>query len=219
MMGKSPASFAGWRKLPLVTTTLYSDSTLRQDTESISAVYATSCDGGGTLNLPVGGDFAAVGTEEYVGNYYSYQGGLRFAGSSIPSGATLTALSLSLYKYNSGNGRITGGDFALKVRKYDWGAAWANADWRTRAQATALPLAGTLASADGGDSSLQGTQRVITLDPTIFTPSADFMLLISSAQVESGAAPGATLISQLYYCCNSAVSASYRPALTVTYQP
>ena len=103
-----------------------------------NATYATARSGGGTFATDTTATFTEVGQELFGGVYYCYEAYWDFDTSSIPSGATITSVTLEGYCTSVTTSSSSAA--VVNVRVYDWGATVTSADWIAGASVSAQTL-------------------------------------------------------------------------------
>jgi len=117
-----------------VTYTIFADTT-----DGFISNHRTTATGGGT-NVFTNEGYNAVGMDPFD---FAQESFLAFDTSSIPDGATITSVTLSLWGEADGSTQ----DFTIEARLYDWGASLTGADWRSIADLGSLTLLASRSSA------------------------------------------------------------------------
>lgn len=115
-------------------------------------------------------------------DYQGSQIGLPFDTSAIPAGATISAVTLSLYGVSS---VIDSGPWTLNVYVFDFGAAISLADWQQPSDLQALTEVGSLGTGDYSDSAYND----IAIDPSAITKGGTTKFWLADARNESDTAP------------------------------
>lgn len=108
---------------------------------SSNATYTTMVNGSGFI-IP-----SASSTTWNVGQdtgYNAWEGFLEFDLSSLPAGATVSQVSLSLY----GAADNSGTEFTIEVWVYDWGGTVDSTDWRTPSDFGSLTRVATFSTSN-----------------------------------------------------------------------
>lgn len=177
--------------------------------QSSHATYATARSGSSlvayTSELTVESGQAISG-----GVYYCLETFLSFDTSSIPAGATITAVELSLDGYSDRGYQA----FTNEVRVRDWGATLTTADYVAGADLSALTRVATLAS-----SAYSAGYAACTEDGTNFrnaiVKGGMTRLLITSDRLAAGTTP--TTFEMQDFTANPLAGGSPDPKLVVTY--
>lgn len=112
--------------------------------ESRGASQAAAADGTAGQFVDRAGQGSLYAGQTTAGaTYYAYQSFLRFDTRAIPAGSTITSVVLQASQNDDSS--LT--DFIFEARGFDWTPPIVTANWRTRAQLTALPLRATMPTA------------------------------------------------------------------------
>lgn len=113
--------------------------------ESANGTYATARSGGTLTAAGTGGNIG-VGQQEFF-SYRCYESFMDFDTSSLGSGATISAVVLSLYGQSSN--LVSNNGWTINARFYDFGTSVTTADWIAGASLSGNTLAATFGPVSG----------------------------------------------------------------------
>lgn len=144
--------------------------------------------------------------------YQCTEGFLSFDTSSLPDGAIITAVTLSLY----GDTDSSDTDFTINARAYDWGAALATGDWVAGASLSGNTLLATFATSGFSTSGYNDFTSEAAFLAAINTTGITYIILSSSRHEGNNTPAG-----DEYVLWNTAdeTGTSKDPKLTITYDP
>lgn len=178
------------------------------------ATYATAQSGAGTLTAFTSGNTQALGQYLNAGTYNCHQMFLEFDTSVIPSGATVTAATLSVYVSND----YSTTDFTIQARAYDWGASLGTGDFIAGANLTNYTLLASKSTAGGLATNAYTalTSEAAFLSAVNKGAGATTRLFLSSNRQEGeGTQPSG--LESLVLFTPAATGETYDPKLVITY--
>lgn len=192
----------------MTTATIYAGAADGVVQSDHTTVYSTARSGN-NLNAGSGAAYGSVGQYGTI-PYICYEMFLSFDTSSIPDGATISAVTLSLY----GKADASDTDFTINARAYDWGASLTTADWIAGASLSGNTLLATFAtsgfSAAGYNDFTSESAFLTAINKTGTT-----YIVLSSSRHEGANAPSGNEYVSTYLADEAGTTKD--PKLTVVY--
>ncbi|SET43667.1 hypothetical protein [Nonomuraea wenchangensis] len=200
----------GWRTAGTVTT-VFGD-TADGRLEGQGATYTVARQGTGTIQIDTTGVTSATG-QFFSSTYSCYQQFWSFDTSAITDTDEVTGVTLELYQTGQ---NLTGGNFTVEAREFDWGTSLTTADFRQGSTLASLPLLASIATSGMGTLN---RYYAFTSTSAFLTASGlktgSVRLLTTSSKQRTGTAP--TDREFVQFATAEASGTTTDPKLTITH--